>query len=666
MPLVVPALRLCVVFLNVYETFKTLKIPPPSARRGGQPSVRALTQRKRDLKGCLAIWVVWCCIAAFERMFDRIVGLLFPFYSEIKSVLLLFLLLTRAKGAEPIYLHILRPVIKPYAALLDPCLELGRDIGDFIFVLLQVPLDYALSLLPKSFCQVGEPDSSFSPSSSGTRVSSNGSGNSGRTNSSSSIPTFAKPYGTAQTSSRVQSKRPGGVRSVSDNRRRSSSRRSTLEAAPGETTVRHSKSASASSLSRYSVDVPLQDPRYSRTLSMQSTHQIWYPPASVYEGEARDSLISNYEQGFPPAPTDVDQSSLHTQLDEWRLYPPFPSAYPPTPLPATASLPQSISRASSANEQTNHRVSDISYPPIPEDPAVEPDFHQSLEQQLEPTNPGSGCSSSDKSSSESGVDEQLQHVEAVQQPMDVPSEDESHAGLSETSSIAPDEDDFNVTLRTPYRSLTYSETIASSALSSAESLPSQSSALTTAGNASSLRTSTSSESSDSHTSDSSSKAGRKRSYIVRDIKSTKIQSSHSRNATLRGKPMVIRNNSVRSNTTADGDDSEQSESGVGAKRRKVLEPTRRATHLRPAARVVNPTRRATISARGPTRTGSASSASVRSSQRPASIINTSTIRAGRGLASRQTRSGSSPDTVKRSNIPLPSQPRTLRGKVHQS
>lgn len=66
MPLVVPVLRLFIVFLNVYETFKTLKFPSP--KRRGQPSIRSLTQRKRDLKGCLAIWIVWAStrLGAFE------------------------------------------------------------------------------------------------------------------------------------------------------------------------------------------------------------------------------------------------------------------------------------------------------------------------------------------------------------------------------------------------------------------------------------------------------------------------------------------------------------------------------------------------------------------------------------------------------------------------
>jgi receptor expression-enhancing protein 5/6 len=59
MPLFVPILRLLMLFLNVYESYKTLKAPPPSSRNAGRPSIRALTQRKRDMKGCLAVWIVW-------------------------------------------------------------------------------------------------------------------------------------------------------------------------------------------------------------------------------------------------------------------------------------------------------------------------------------------------------------------------------------------------------------------------------------------------------------------------------------------------------------------------------------------------------------------------------------------------------------------------------
>lgn len=116
MGIVVPILRTLYVSLNVYDTFKTLKLPPPSARHGGQPSVRALSQRKRAMKGCLSVWIIWvrprafvspkrvlylhrsqCCFAAYERTLDGIIGIFIPFYSEIKSLMILFFLLTRAR-----------------------------------------------------------------------------------------------------------------------------------------------------------------------------------------------------------------------------------------------------------------------------------------------------------------------------------------------------------------------------------------------------------------------------------------------------------------------------------------------------------------------------------------------------------------------------------------
>lgn len=70
MPLFVPILRLLMLFLNVYDSYKTLKEPQPSSRNGGRPSVRAMSQRKRDMKGCLAVWIVFvrvnCQISRFN------------------------------------------------------------------------------------------------------------------------------------------------------------------------------------------------------------------------------------------------------------------------------------------------------------------------------------------------------------------------------------------------------------------------------------------------------------------------------------------------------------------------------------------------------------------------------------------------------------------------
>ncbi|RXW19369.1 hypothetical protein EST38_g6475 [Candolleomyces aberdarensis] len=145
MSLFVPALRITMLFLNVYESYKTLKPPPPSVRDPTRPSVRAMTQRKRDMKGCLAVWIVWCCFAAYERVIESLVSLFIPFYDEFKSMFMLFLIVTRARGAEPIFLHILRPIVKPYTGTLDGSLDLVRMTGDFIFALSAFPIHSAIT-----------------------------------------------------------------------------------------------------------------------------------------------------------------------------------------------------------------------------------------------------------------------------------------------------------------------------------------------------------------------------------------------------------------------------------------------------------------------------------------------------------------------------------------
>ncbi|TFK55424.1 hypothetical protein OE88DRAFT_1596082, partial [Heliocybe sulcata] len=147
MPLVVPILRVSVLFLNVWETFKTVKLPRPN-RSTGQPSVRAMTKRKRDMKGCLSVWIVWCCFAMYEATLDGIVGIFVPFYDEIKALFLLFLLVARARGAEPIYLHVLRPLLKPYVPLLDSMLEATALFGGFFVMLASIPIQYARSWWP--------------------------------------------------------------------------------------------------------------------------------------------------------------------------------------------------------------------------------------------------------------------------------------------------------------------------------------------------------------------------------------------------------------------------------------------------------------------------------------------------------------------------------------
>jgi hypothetical protein len=53
--------------------------------------------------------------------------------------------------AEPIFLHIVRPVLKPYAPTIDFVLEHTASIGDFIALLISIPVEIFASYLPKSW-----------------------------------------------------------------------------------------------------------------------------------------------------------------------------------------------------------------------------------------------------------------------------------------------------------------------------------------------------------------------------------------------------------------------------------------------------------------------------------------------------------------------------------
>ena len=114
MSLLVPALRVVMAFTNVWETYETLKMPPPSPRNGGRPTIRALSQRKRDMKGCLAVWLVFvsrgvslalvqgltkaqCCFTLYERFAEKIISIFIPFYDELKSMVMVFLIVARSR-----------------------------------------------------------------------------------------------------------------------------------------------------------------------------------------------------------------------------------------------------------------------------------------------------------------------------------------------------------------------------------------------------------------------------------------------------------------------------------------------------------------------------------------------------------------------------------------
>ncbi|KXN89513.1 hypothetical protein AN958_05675 [Leucoagaricus sp. SymC.cos] len=270
--------RLAMLFFNVYDSYKVLKLPPPSVQNKGRPSLRAMSQRKRDMKGCLAVWIVWSCFITYERFAEAVISLFIPFYDEFKSLLMLFLIMTRARGAEPIYLHIIRPFLKPYTSMIDQLLDFAHVVGDVVFGLAALPFIYVIEWWRRRFGAEPETldtetETSSSPLSSApepkTRLPV------GRANGAKSARIVANP---------VAATKP----------RQPLSKRTSL--ATMEAKHRQLKTSQT----------------YAASIKVTDTSSTRDPPTN-----------DNPIDGLPP-------------VDEWREYLAFPSAYPPTPLAKTA------------------------------------------------------------------------------------------------------------------------------------------------------------------------------------------------------------------------------------------------------------------------------------------------------------------------------------------
>ncbi|KAF8915194.1 hypothetical protein CPB85DRAFT_1433104 [Mucidula mucida] len=390
MPVFVHGLRLALLFQNTFDTFKTLKAPPPSrsSRSNGQPSKNAMAKRKRDMKGCLAVWMVWCCLLVYERNIERLVSIFIPFYDEVKALLLLFFLFTRARGAEPIYLHVIRPLLKPYTATLDALLDVARMFGDILFVLASYPIRAIASWIPWAGF-----DGQFSSQHASLFAAD---------------PTSADPQ-------RVDS------RARDDNSRG-------IMFEESRTQGPQSRSGPAESSSS-SLDPAMQSSSANVSATLQ--YQIWHPPASSY-----DDL-----QGVPSSgnQTHIESHDLVQEIhtDEWRKYPEFPSAYPPTPIAPTRKLPpaqpgdkHSSSQFSSIQEADED---EYSLPPVQV-------FDQSLLTSRVPLNPSLDDSLSDNVNTS--------WVHSKVSPEGFPVAVEGDVSVSDDD-LYDEEDEFDKTLRTP-------------------------------------------------------------------------------------------------------------------------------------------------------------------------------------------------------------------------
>lgn len=322
--------------------------------------MRAMSQRKRAMKGCLAIWLVWCCYAAYERTIDGIVGMFIPFYSEIKAAIVLFFLLTRAKGAEPVYLHILRPLVKPYAATLDSVLEFITQVGDLLFLLCAVPFHLISSMFDTVWNRW-------------------------------ILRKRAAPQEPAEPASPVEEeeKQQKGPTEHGETR----TRRRALHNA-------HIKAA---------AEPP--SPEVSIYATPKAAPEISQPSASAYQDSPPRPTV-----GLPTPPAE-DRVKKPKYVDEWRQYEAFPSAWPASPPSNVSGLPS----------DSIPSLDDVLAGAAKES---QQGFRRSLQLSRESLNPDSDDNLSDDREARTGV-----HID---DDMEI---DEQYED---------DEDDFNVTLRTPY------------------------------------------------------------------------------------------------------------------------------------------------------------------------------------------------------------------------
>ncbi|GLB34207.1 putative TB2/DP1, HVA22 family protein [Lyophyllum shimeji] len=474
MPLVVPVLRLAMLFLNVYESYKTLKTPPPSARNEGRPSQRALTQRKRDMKGCLAVWIVWSCLMTYETFAEGLVSLFVPFYDEVKSLGLLFLILTRARGAEPIFLHLIRPSVKPYVPTIDMLLDVARMVGDITFAILAIPAESASAWWKSSMFYAEEA-------------------------------TDSEREGMRETAVPAARSTSANLKhGVGNNQQAQEPFRIPKEATLARQLSSSSRRASGASNPRPSQTRSRVDKVGQRVQSSDNadSHQIWYLPPSSYLGEEDEGGATSTISGLPNVEVNtgfLSSEAMRGQaaLDEWRQYPPFPSAYPPTPIVTSST---GLPTAGTASARAQPLANSLVLSEILED-AIQQDFSRSLLPPRKPLNPRFVDDLSDE-----------HHILGVQS-------NRLDSIAVDTDSEADEEEDvFNTTLQTPMPPLRVTRSgivpviPMDREVSMASSAATRSTTLTTAGHRS-LRTQSSSESLSSSAvsmSDLSSVLGKKR------------------------------------------------------------------------------------------------------------------------------------------------------------
>lgn len=307
-------------------------------------------------------------------------------------------LIALPQGAEPIYLHVIRPLLKPYTASVDALLDLARMFGDIMFVLSTFPIRY----IHTWWCHI--------------RSSSLG------------------RYFDAAVRQQVLPTPRDGATATTPSMRSAFSSTSTLL----NVDISHATAiADPSRILKESVGQKVNaaprpdfvlDPSVKPSVASVASHQVWYPPPSSYRDSTEENITPeptsdvNRHDGLPDIISEYTVQEL-MQMEEWRQYPAFPSAYPATPLLPTSTLPNISAVMLSFADNEGDRT------------LRQQDFEQSLLISRASMEPNLAELSSDNTDQNQVLNDN--------------DNDENSPMSVDVSMGEDDEDDFNITLGTP-------------------------------------------------------------------------------------------------------------------------------------------------------------------------------------------------------------------------
>jgi hypothetical protein len=222
--------------------------------------------------------------------------------------------------------------------------------------------------------------------------------------------------------------------------------------------------------------------RFYAAPNASQNHQIWYPPPSSLEVPDEDR-VDNPVNIPPIAMPEPCIPSIG--IDDWRTYPAFPSAYPPTPVrPSQFDMPEPVHPSQFGvihEEGTGATV-----PNNDQTDGAQQGFWRSLLPPCEPSNPGSTGGLSDESKNPGVQIQETRYVTSSDSDEDM-------------DDYETEEDSFDVTFRTPQhrrilRAVPMGREVSNISIVTeatvASSVPSEATGLTTDHHASSLRTGT--------------------------------------------------------------------------------------------------------------------------------------------------------------------------------